>query len=209
MFERRWTALLFPLLLTTTTACSDDAASEPAAHVSTGLSVDEKFSSFDDDDAKAACQALNDSASALISERELIRAQCASTAIGATLEVNEAQTEVSIDIAKCDELTKSCESDPASYGVMDGEARYDSDCSDTVANERVMQCDATVADYEACISKVLDQAKQALAKTSCANSKELIESDGAATQVDPMRIPECKAFLTQCPDIQVAVDSGD
>jgi hypothetical protein len=209
MFERRWTTLLFPLLLGASTACSDDVASDPGAHVTTGLPANEKFSSFDDDDAKAACQALNDGASELISERELIRAQCAAAAIGATLQVNEARTEVSVDIAKCDELTKSCESDPASYGVMGGEARYDSDCSDTVANDRVLNCDATVADYEACISKVLDRAKQALVKTSCANSKELIESDGAATQVDPMSIPECKTFLGQCPDIQIAVDSGE
>ena len=208
MYERRWSALLLPLLITLTNACSDDDPAVPGANVSTGLPTDSKLSSFDDAAAKTACQALNDGASELISDRELVRAQCASRAIGALAKPNQDKTAITLDLALCAMLSTSCESDPVSYGVMAESGSDQADCSDATANDQVMHCDATVAEYEACISKLLDKAKSTLAKISCDNAKELLEGDGAATKLDPKSVPECKTFLDQCPDVQIAISIG-
>ena len=199
----------FLVLLALTAACSDDEPAAAEVYVSTGLPRDAMLSSFNDDDAKVACQALNNGAIELISDRELVRAQCASRAISASAKVNAEKTEVTLDLTKCAELTKSCQSDPVSYGVMAQGGREESDCSSASANEHIKQCEATVAEYEACISKLLDQAKRTLAKTECDNGGELLANDGAATKIDTKSVPECKAFLDKCPDIQITISVGN
>jgi hypothetical protein len=199
---------LVPYLLVLSAACGGDAAaSEPT--VSTGLPANEKLSSFDDNDAKAACEALNQGATRIITDEELLRAQCASRAIGATVTLNADKTEVKVDVTKCATLVKSCEEDPVSYGLEDGGERDEADCSDASANKQVMSCDATVAQYEACMSKLLGQAKQTLANITCDNGKALIESDGAETKLDPQQIAECKTFLDKCPDVKIVASVGD
>lgn len=201
--------MLVPLLLALGCAhCADDDKSS-AVTVSTGLPSQQKLSAFDDDDAKAACEALNDSATEIISDAELIRSQCASVAIRTTAKVNSEQTQVTLDIAKCETTAKACEAAPIKYGITAEGGRDDTDCDDATANQQILACEATVSEYEGCVGKVLLQAQQSLAKISCANGKALLESDGAETKLDPQRFAECKLFLGKCPDVRITASIGD
>jgi hypothetical protein len=195
-------ALVSVLLGLTVTHCGDDEKSS-AVTVSTGLPSAQKLSSFDDEDAKAACEALNEGAAEIISDAELIRSQCASLAIRRTAKVNSAQTQVTLDIAQCETAARECETAPVSYGISAQSGRDESDCDDATANQQVLACEATVSEYEACVSKVLGQAKQTLANIACANGRALLESDGAETKLDPQRFEECKLFLDKCPDVRI------
>ena len=203
------TSLLIPLLLgLACTRCADDDTNS-AVRVSTGLPSEQKLSTFDDEDAQAACEALNQGASEVISDGELIRSQCASLAIRTTAKVNSEQTQITLDIAKCETAARECQDAPIQYGIKAGDGRDEGDCDDATANQQVLACDATVSEYEACVSKVLDQAKQTLATISCANGKALLESDGAETKLDPQRFAECRLFLDKCPDVRITAAVGE
>jgi hypothetical protein len=199
---RKHARLLTVLLGLTVTHCGDDDKSSEVT-VSTGLPSAQRLSAFDDDDAKAACEALNDGATEIISDAELIRSQCASLAIRRTAKVNSEQTQITLDIAKCETAASECETAPVTYGITAEGGRDENDCDDATANQQVLACEATVSEYEACVSKVLGQAKQTLANISCANGRALLESDGAETKLDPQRFAECKLFLEKCPDVRI------
>lgn len=185
-------------------ACTHCGAADSAeATVSTGLPSEQRLSSFDDKDAKAACEALNDGANVIISDAELIRSQCASLAIRTTAKVNSERTQITLDIADCEAAAKACESKPIQYGITSEDGRDTNDCADATANRQVLACDATVSEYEACVSKVLAQAKNALAQISCANGQALLLGNDAV--IEPQQIAECKLFLEKCPDVHVAV----
>jgi hypothetical protein len=205
---RRNTVLVHLLLALACTHCGGDDTTPPGS-VSTGLPSQQKLSAFDDEDAKAACEALNDSALVIISDSELIRSQCAALAIGTTAKVNTEKTQITLDIATCEMAAKQCESEPAKFDITAAGGRDESDCEDATANEQVMSCDATVSEYEACVSRVLRQAKQALANISCANGKVLLESDGAETKLDPQSFAECKLFSGKCPNVRITASLGE
>jgi hypothetical protein len=195
-------ALVCLLLGLTCTRCGDDDE-RSAVTVSTGLPSQQKLSAFDDEDAKAACEALNDGASEIISDAELVRSQCASLAIRTTAKVNSEQTQVTLDIAKCDSAAKECESSPIVYGISAEGGRDDNDCEDATANAQILACEATVSEYEACVSKILAHAKQTLANITCANGRALLEGDDTDSKLDPQKIAECKLFLSKCPDVRI------
>jgi len=208
MFKHSPTLLLPLLLGLASTHCGDDDTSS-AVTVSTGLPSQQKLSAFDDADAKAACQALNAGALEIISDAELIRSQCASFAIRTTAKVNSERTQITLDIAKCEAVARECENKPVQYGIKAEDARDASDCDDATANPQVLACDATVSEYEACLSRVLNQAKQTLESIACANGQVLLESDGAETKLDPQRFEECKLFLDKCPDVRITAAIGE
>jgi hypothetical protein len=207
MHANRWYTVLVPLLLGLAGAhCGDDDRAEPVS-VSTGLPRELKLSDFDDEDARAACEALNDGAAAIISDSELIRSQCASLAIKTTAKVNSAKTQITLEISECETAAKQCERTPVKYGITAQGGRDQEDCDEAVANQYVMACEATVGEYEACVSKVLGRAKETLASISCANGKALLQSDGE-TELDPLGFEECKLFLDKCPDVRITAAVG-
>jgi hypothetical protein len=209
MHANRWHTALVPVLIGLAGAhCGEDHQAAPVS-VSTGLPSELKLSSFDDEDAKAACEALNKGATAIISDGELIRSQCASLAIKTTAKVNSEKTQITLEISECEQAAKQCESAPARYGITAQGGRDQEDCELAVANQEVMACEATVAEYEACVSKLLDRAKQTLAGVSCANGKALLDSDGANTDLDPLSFAECKLFLDKCPDVRITAAVGN
>jgi hypothetical protein len=211
MSSRRRFSSLAALCLGLAAACSDtDEPSDDSAgaNVYTGLPMEQTLASFDDDDAKAACEAIHVAAVELIPDRELVRSQCAAHAINSTRDYDREKGQVSVDVAMCDAFAAKCEADPASYSVTTEDARGDGDCSRAVANQHIQSCEATVAEYEACLSKILDQTKRALASITCENGKALSESDGAELRIEPEKIEACKLFLDECPDVQVAVVIG-
>lgn len=209
MSQRAWNTLLVSVLLgSASVRCSSDKPSGDgtgagASIITTGLPGDKKLSSFDDEDARAACQSLSDGVSQLVSKSELLRAQCAAEAINKTAKVNTQKTQVTIDLAECNGVLQQCQANPASFGlqpIVDAD-----DCNKAVANTQIMQCQATVAEYEACVRKILEQAKQGITSTKCENAKTLLESDGRPTKPDPDAIAECVWFHDKCPSVNVDI----
>jgi hypothetical protein len=207
MSQRAWNTLLISVLLGSSGAhCgsdnpSTDGTGAGANLITTGLPADKKLSSFDNDDARAACESLSAGVSDLVSNTELRRAQCAAEAINKTAKVDTAKMQVTIDLAECNSVLQQCQADPASFGlepIVDGD-----DCDKAVANTQIKQCEATVAEYEACMRKIFEQAKQGINNTKCENAETLIKTDGRPTQPDPDHIAECVAFHEKCPSVNV------
>jgi hypothetical protein len=215
MRDRCRSLLLIPILFGLTHArCGDSApGSETGAGASiiTGLPPEQQLSDFDDADAKTACEALLEGTSTLISDAELLRSQCAAKAVNSTAKVDITKSQVTLDIDKCQTAADSCQANPAKFGLDPKAARDSShsDCDKAVANQQVMSCKATVAQYEACMNKIIAQAKQALASVTCANGAALIVSDGAEIKPNPQSIAECKLFQEQCPTVQITVTVGN
>lgn len=209
MGTRVWTSLLSSVLLGSAgTHCTSDNPSGDgngagASTITTGLPADKKLSSFDNEDAQAACKSLSDGVSELISPSELQRARCAAEAINDTAKVNADKTQVTIDLAECNSVAQQCQANPASFGLEP--ITDEDDCDKAVANAQIMQCEATVAEYEACVRKILEQAKQGINGTKCENAETLIKTDGRPTKPDPDRIAECIAFHEKCPLVRVEI----
>ena len=209
MSQRARNTLLISVLLgSANVSCNSDKAPDDGSGagttiITTGLPADKKLSSFDDEDARAACESLSAGVGQLVSKTELLRAQCAAEAINKTAKINADQTQVTIDLAECNAALQQCQANPASFGlepIVDGD-----DCDKAVANAQIKQCEATVAEYEACVRKILEQAKQGINSTKCENAETLLETDGRPTKPDAEQIAECIAFHDKCPSVNVDI----
>lgn len=205
MRRSTWPTLVLSVLFGATgPSCGDSGSGDDSGvNVYTGFPAEKKLSSFDDEDAKAACRSLSAGTRDLIADSELLRASCVAWAIDGTAQVNADKTEVTLDVAACNSAARQCQANPESAGI--DEQEEEDDCDSAVANAQIMQCEATVSEYEACVSKILEQAKQGLASTTCENAETLIETDGAAIRPAPEKIPECKIFQDKCPTVKVAI----
>ena len=205
--QRRQTGLTALFAAVIGLSCGADTTA--ATGVSTGLPSQQRLSSFDDADAKTACEALNEGATTIISDRELIRSQCAALAIRTSAKLDREAAQFTLDVASCERAARDCEAKPTTFGITAEGGRDQDDCDKARANAQVQACEATVSEYEACVSQVLSEAKRTLANVSCANGRALLENDGRETKLDPGSITACEPFLSKCPDVQITAVVGE
>jgi hypothetical protein len=204
---------LYALTLCALTACgggdaaaggSGGGAGGSQETLRTGLPPERLLSSFNDADARQACQSLSDGAARVIPAEELVRAECATHAIEDTAVLNDEQTAITINIADCEALATACQANPESVNIYASNGVADEDCSGAVAGVNIQRCDATVAEYESCVSALLYSAKETLAGLSCANARMYIESESQA-DLDAQDLPACRSFLSKCQHVELNV----
>jgi hypothetical protein len=194
------TALLC-IALSAVIACGDD---DDGAAISTGLPKSSKLSSLDDADAQKACEGVAKSFSSAISPSEVERVSCTLTAI--SLSVDASGDEPSGDVAGCKELTAMCvkgdeiSDDPVVIDIgPDGDS-----CEDASVDSDIAGCDATVAEYERCISSFVAAYKKKLAAISCNGLADLEQlQEDLNEELVPSDLPGCDAFITKCPDVDL------
>jgi hypothetical protein len=187
-----------------TVACGDD---DDGAAISTGLPKAAKLSSLDDEDAQRACESVAESFSAAISSADVERAACTLTAI--SLSIAASDEEPSGDVAGCKELAAMCvkgeeiSDDPVMIELgPDGES-----CEDARVDAEIAGCDATVADYERCISAFVSAYKRRLAAVSCSGLADVEKlREDLSEPVRRSALAACDALVTKCPDVSLGGD---
>jgi hypothetical protein len=191
-----------------TFACGDD--NDNSGGVSTGLPKNAALSSLGDADARQACMNVSQSFSSAFSTTERKQVSCTLTAI--VLSVTESAGSVTGDIAGCKELTGMCmkgeeiSADPIS---LEGDFADEEDCESASVQTEIASCDATVGEYEACMTAILGSMRQRVAAISCdglSNPTQLQEEAGQ--ELEPADLAGCNAFVTKCPDVSLGGSSS-
>ncbi|MEY4577355.1 MAG: hypothetical protein RL701_2058 [Pseudomonadota bacterium] len=188
MHDTRWRTIFWLLCLAACSSSDDDAD----VAISTGLPASQQLSTLDDHAVQDACRSIQTGIMDLISTSELTRAECASNAIA------DASTGA---VAECEQQTAACAADPKAHGVTPATlAEAQEGCSSASA-DTLAGCEATVSEYEACVNRLVLALRDRLHQVTCQVAANRAQSGAfAATS-----IPECKTFLTQCPDAKLGV----
>lgn len=196
----KWRALAILLLA----ACGGDDNS--SGGIATGLPAGQKLSTLTDADVKKACQSVNDGATSVITPAAVKRAFCTEfAAYGSVTYSNEKAT---ADIDKCQELVDACinstEEDDEDETDVESDEEGENDCEQASAKD-VEGCDATVGDYEACVNTVLSEAQRRLSELNCQNAEKIASEEYSNDQLDPTKIPQCKAIMDKCPTTTLGI----
>lgn len=190
-------------------ACGGD--DDSTGGVVTGLPAEQKLSTLSDADVKKACQSVNDGASAVITPTAIKRAICVPFGVEAAVTYSSDGKET-VDIDKCQQLVDTCisndggdDDDEDEVEADDDEVEVDgvNDCEQANAND-LEGCDATVAEYEACVNSVLSEMQRMLSELTCQNA-EKISSEAYSNELDPAAIPQCQTVMAKCPDTSLGI----
>jgi len=182
-------------------ACGGDDDGGGSPRVTTGLPPSQKFSEFDEADARKACDGLADAFADLLSESELERIACTAHAVGQSVSMSG-----QADVAGCKAMLAAC-MNGEDIGQDQGELDFgpaQADCDDVEVSAEFEACDATVGEYERCVSGYASAFKSRLNSLTCDALEDPEKLQETLSQnVDPEDLPECEAFSSKCSDIEL------
>jgi hypothetical protein len=196
-------------------ACGDDdeggggSSSGGGGSIDTGLPASDKLASLNDDDAQQACKSTAKAFNNILSQDRLEEIGCALAAIQVVVTEKEGDVSSS-DIAACKEIVQDC-LDGKLIGEdgkpvdVDTQIADDSSCDSASAEDTFQDCQATVADYESCASKVTSEVKARFSAISCDVLKDYAAFEASSQEeIDVSTAKECKALRDECPDLDLS-----
>lgn len=227
MRSRHW-IFLACLQIATVGACGDDDGDGDGSGnsnggggnttVDTGLSSSAKLSSLDDDDAKKACLGTAHTFNTVLPDSKWEEVGCAILGIAYVDDKNDGDSDDS-DISECESVAKKCVAgDPIDGQIADVkiEIADESSCGDASATKTFGDCEATVADYERCASKLASELKKRFSGVSCDGIADVAKfQEELGADIDIGSSEECEAIRTKCPDLDLSndtsteIDTGD
>lgn len=172
----RTTTLLLSLLCTLASACGGGGA---AGDVDSGLPAETKVSALTPSEQETLCRASADNLAAQASTDEFRRWGCI---------VGSAFGGGDDPVAFCEEFVPMCLDAPA-----EGEGGENDACTLTIV---VSTCEATVAEFEACLTEQNETLGAAVRGASCS---DLADDSGEPTE--PTAGPACTKIKTTCPGV--------
>ncbi len=224
MRSRHW-IFLACLQIATLVACGDDdggngdgpSGGGGSTKVDTGLTASDKLSSLDDDDAQQACMSTAHTFNTVLPDSKWEEVGCVLVAITYLIEKNDGETDAS-DVEECETVMKKCVNGEPIDGekvIVETEITDESSCKDASATETFGTCEATVADYESCASKLASELKKRFSSISCDGVKDVAKfQEDLGAEIDISDAAECKTLRTKCPDLDLGgeaseIDTGD
>jgi hypothetical protein len=187
----------------------DDNGSAGGGGVVTGLPRSDKLSSLSDQDSMQACTKTTTALNSLLTKPEIKRLTCDGVAVESIVE--DAQGDVdSSDIPMCKKLSSECQS---SGEIKDEdlvlELADEADCDGTKTEDMFGECEATVADYESCMSRVMKELRTRFLSLTCDVLSDVSKIDETLNgDVDVSDAPECQAIKTKCPDVDLVIEAS-
>ena len=200
--------------IATVVACGDDddggdgSSGGDTTSVDTGLTPSAKLSSLDDDDARQACMNTAHTFNTVLPDAKWEEVGC--TLVGITYGGS---------VSECESLTSKCvQGEPIDGKVVriETEIADESSCEHASASKRFGDCEATVADYESCESKLASEIKKRFTSVSCDAVKDVEAfQKRLRASVDLSKSPECEELRSKCPNLDLSgetdteIDTGD
>jgi hypothetical protein len=177
-------------------ACGGDGDKTPEA--STGLPAEAKLSELESAEAPALCDAIEAGIDEVLPESEVKRLSCTFAAV-ASMSLGEESSEVDVDA--CESYVDKClagekTSDNAYVDV--GTWSSQTTCDQTAVAERIGKCDATVAQYEACLNAALQTFATLRDTIRCSAFEDPDKVRDVFSMLDPSLSDACKPFEQKC-----------
>jgi len=217
------------LQIASLTACGDDDGDSDgdgdgsnggaaSTTVDTGLTASAKLSTLDDEDAQKACMSTAHTFNTVLPDSKWEEVGCVLVGITYTYDKNGGMTDES-DVAACESIAKKCvngESIDGQKVVVETEIANEESCEDASATETFGDCEATVADYESCASKLASELKKRFGGITCDGVKDVEQfQEELGAEIDISDAKECETLRTKCPDLDLGggaepeIDTGD
>jgi hypothetical protein len=178
--------------------------------VDTGLTPTDTLASLTDADAQQVCMSTTHTLNTILPESKLREIGCRLFAIVAIVQKNSGKM-TSTDVATCEKVTQDCVDGKPIDGEMievETEITDESGCDTASAEESFGNCEATVADYESCASKVASELRSHYLGITCDGLKDVAKfQESLEVQIDLSTAAECKELRTKCPDVELGGDS--
>ncbi|MEZ4463529.1 MAG: hypothetical protein R3F43_03180 [bacterium] len=171
-------------------ACDDDDGGGGGGSFNSGVDGTKKVSDLTDEEANAICRASSAYGESLISRRQ--------ACVVASLLFSE-------DSASCNQFAQACEQAPPEPD------EDDEDCQDGVPPQ-LRDCDATVADMEACQIGIAQALVASIKGLSCSQAGTAAAEEQASSifsSPDPASVPACETVRTECPGAFGGSDGTD
>jgi hypothetical protein len=174
--------------------------------VDTGLDETDTLASLNDDEAQQACVRTAQAANTALSDTRLKEIACSLFAITSIVQKNAGKMTAS-DVSMCEKVTQDCVDGKVIEGqqVPSTVVTEESMCDGVTAEGSFGDCEATVADFESCMSRRVTEIRKRLNAITCDALKDVAAFDEfLETSVDLSNAPECKGLATKCPDIDLS-----
>jgi hypothetical protein len=112
----------------------------------------------------------------------------------------ERDGQLSVNTGACQNMTDACVQEPAKYGVDAEDLGDSSSCEGITAEATLKGCEASVGEYEQCLTQLVQVLRERVAKITCARAEELAQEDEG---LDLGNIAQCQSFTSKCPDVQL------
>lgn len=182
-------------------ACGDD---DGGNQVSSGLPANEPLSSLDASESEKLCSAFGDAIDEALTDTERERITC--TALALPLSVTEsASGEPQGDPAQCRTLVNRClKGEKISDEMVD--FAFDDievDCS-RITSTSLDACDATVREFESCMSAIVDTYEQSFELIDCQQLADIDElmKQLAERDTEVSSLPACSSLFDKCPELE-------
>jgi hypothetical protein len=135
-------------------ACGSDDDKTPEA--STGLPAEAKLSELESAETPALCDAIEEGIDEVLPESEVKRLSCTFAAV---LSMNLTEESTKIDVDECESYVDDClagEKSSENGASLDLEGwSSQTTCDQAAVAADIQECEATVAEYEACLNDAL------------------------------------------------------
>lgn len=175
---------------------SDD---DRAPDVSTGLPAQEKLSDIPEADVHSVCDAIERGAAEIASPAAVERLVCTGGGIAASTTVVAGKP--AVDVAMCEDFVKRCEADKTTASESGGDFDFsiETQCADAEVTAKLDRCEATVAEFEACLNSTLSTVKALFASLTCAAFEDFEAAQKRFQDTTPATLgPECEALESKC-----------
>jgi hypothetical protein len=175
-------------------ACGGDDDNTPEA--STGLPAEAKLSELEASEAPALCDAIEQGIDEVLPESEVKRLSCTFAAV-VSMNLSESSE---VDVDECESYVDDCLAGEKSSesGISIDEWSSQTTCDQTAVTEDIGECEATVAEYEACLNSAL-QAFAILRDTlRCSAFENPDKVRDALSMPDPALSNACKPLEEKC-----------
>ncbi|MGD8859903.1 MAG: hypothetical protein PVI30_07815 [Myxococcales bacterium] len=171
--------------------------------VDSGLEEEAVLSDLDMDGAAQLCETLLRESEEAVSDEALAGLSCTLVAILDSVESVDADGNVIVDEAACVTSRDNC----IALGTPSESA---SECDVEGFYQNTSMCDASVSEFEDCLSALLAISVDAAQLVTCANLSDPAAAAMAyASQPDTIAdVPECASLEQRCPDLSL-FDDGD
>jgi hypothetical protein len=177
-------------------ACGGDDGKTPEA--STGLPAEAKLSELESSEAPALCEAIEAGIEDVLPESEVKRLGCTFAAV---LSMNLSEESSEVDVDACESYVDDCiagKTSETSVGIDLEEWSSQTTCDESAVTERIGECDATVAEYEACLDAALQAFATLREALRCSAFEDPDKVRDALTMPDPALSDACKPFEQKC-----------
>jgi hypothetical protein len=166
-----------------------------------GVPKDKPLVQLEDSELETVCTRIENTASSLFSQQQLHDFACTFEGFAASLTA-DANGNFQIDRQACMQEKNTCLSmpyDPEDSPFEDLQDEFAEECNPTQLRSQLADCNATVAEYEACLNAGLNLMRQMLSSFDCDrfNPQDLDN----LMDFDPDALPACQTLAQKCPGL--------